>query len=85
MEDKIIADLIESYGITFNQIISVTGGLLNQKWRISTEKGELLVKQYSTKRFRRRESIELIESSLQRQIILEKNGVVRFSGNAGTV
>jgi homoserine kinase type II len=75
MEDKIIADLIESYGITFNQIISVTGGLLNQKWRISTEKGELLVKQYSTKRFRRRESIELIESSLQRQIILEKNGV----------
>lgn len=74
MEDKIIADLIESYGITFNQITSITGGLLNQKWRISTEKGELLVKQYSTKRFRR-ESIELIESRLQRQIILKKNGV----------
>ena len=74
MEDKIIADLKESYGITFNQITPVTGGLLNEKWKVSTEKGELLVKQYSTKRFSR-ESIELIESSLQRQIILEKNGV----------
>ncbi|MBU3129974.1 phosphotransferase [Clostridium tagluense] len=74
MEDKIIVDLKESYGITFNQITPVTGGLLNQKWKVSTEKGELLVKQYSTKRFRR-ESIELIESSLKRQIILEKNSV----------
>ena len=74
MEDKIIADLKESYGITFDQITPVTGGLLNQKWKISTEKGELLVKQYSTKRFRR-EQIERIESALQRQIILEKNGV----------
>ncbi|MGH4121624.1 MAG: hypothetical protein ACREV6_01605 [Clostridium sp.] len=65
MEDKIIADLKESYGININQITPVTGGLLNHKWKVSTEKGELLVKQYSTKRFRR-ESIELIESSLQR-------------------
>ena len=38
MEDKIIADLKESYGITFNQITPVTGGLLNQKWKVSTEK-----------------------------------------------
>lgn len=74
MEDKIIVDLFESYGLTIDQITSVTGGLLNQKWRISTDKGELLVKQYSTKRFRR-ESIELIEARLQRQIILEKSGV----------
>jgi len=51
MEDKIIADLKESYGITFNQITPVTGGLLNQEWKVLTEKGELLVKQYSTKRF----------------------------------
>jgi len=50
------------------------GGLLNQKWKVSTEKGELLVKQYSIKRFRR-EQIERIESALQRQIILGKNGV----------
>ncbi|HBM80047.1 MAG TPA: hypothetical protein DD426_04290 [Clostridiaceae bacterium] len=74
MDNRIIADLKESYGITFNQITPVKGGLLNQKWKVSTENGELLVKQYSTKRFRR-EQIERIESALQRQIILEKYGV----------
>ncbi len=74
MESSIIADLKDSYGIICNQIIPVTGGLLNKKWKVFSEKGELLVKQYSIKRFRR-ESIELIESALQRQIILEKNGV----------
>ena len=74
MEDKIIADLKESYGLICNQITPVTGGLLNLKWKVSTERGELLVKQYSTKRFRR-EQIERIESALQRQIILEKKGV----------
>lgn len=74
MEDRIIADLKESYGITFNEVTPVTGGLLNLKWKVCTEKGELLVKQYSPKRFRR-EQIEKIESALQRQIILQKNGV----------
>ncbi len=73
MEDIIITDLKNSYGVICNQITPVTGGLLNLKWKVSTEKGELLVKQYSTKRFRR-EQIERIESALQRQIILEKNG-----------
>ena len=75
MEDKIKVDLKESYGITFNQITPVTGGLMNQEWKISTENGELLVKQYSTKRFSSRQLKE-IETALQRQIILEKNSVL---------
>ncbi|TWH47574.1 phosphotransferase [Sporomusa sp. KB1] len=74
MEDKIIADLKKSYAITSNEITPVTGGLMNLKWKITTDKGELLVKQYSTKRFRR-EQIDWIESSLHRQIILKKRGV----------
>lgn len=74
MENSIIADLKDNYGIICNQITPITGGLLNLKWKVSTEKGELLVKQYSTKRFRR-EQVERIESALQRQIILEKKGV----------
>ncbi|MDF2923694.1 MAG: thrB 1 [Paenibacillaceae bacterium] len=75
MEDRIIADLKESYGITFSHSTPVTGGLLNLKWRISTDSGrDLLVKQYSAKRFNR-ERIESIESALQRQIILEECGV----------
>lgn len=74
MENGIIADLQDTYGITYNQIIPVTGGLLNKKWKIITEKGELLVKQYSAKRFRK-EQIERIESALKRQILLERSGV----------
>ncbi len=74
MEASIIADLEKSYGITFNQITPIAGGWLNLKWKVSTEQGELLVKQFSLKRFRK-ERIALIEDALQRQIILKKNDV----------
>jgi len=74
MEVKIIADLKESDGLILNEITSLTGGFLNLKWKISTGKGQLLVKQYSNERFKR-EKLELIETRLQRQVILEKNGV----------
>lgn len=75
MENSIITDLKESYGIAcINNITPVTGGWLNQKWQVSTDRDQLLVKQYSTKRYRR-EQVERIESALQRQIILEKYGV----------
>ncbi|QDR79563.1 phosphotransferase [Sporomusa termitida] len=73
MENRIIADLKNSYGLTYNQITPVTGGLLNKKWKVSTDKGELLIKQYSTKRFDRK-NLKLIESRLQRQIFLQKKG-----------
>ena len=74
MDNRIIADLKESYGIVFHQMTPVKGGLLNRKWKVSTENGEFLVKQYSARRFCR-EQIERIESALRRQIILEKRGV----------
>ena len=74
MENSIIADLKNSYGLTCNQITPVKGGWLNQKWKVSTDKGELLVKQFSNKRFSR-DKLKQVESALQRQIILEKNGV----------
>ncbi len=74
MENRIIADLKDSYGLTCNQIAPVTGGWLNQKWKVSTDRCELLVKQFSSKRFSR-DKLKLVESALQRQIILEKNSV----------
>ena len=74
MENSIIADLEESYGLICNQITPVEGGWLNQKWKVTTDKCDLLVKQFSNKRYSR-EKLELVESALQRQIILEKNGV----------
>jgi len=75
MENRIIADLKDSYGLTCNQITPVAGGWLNQKWKVSTDKYDLLVKQFSNKRCSR-EKLMLIESALQRQIILKKNGVL---------
>jgi homoserine kinase type II len=74
MEHSIIADLKDSYGITFDLITPVIGGWLNKKWKVSTDQYELLVKQYSNKRFSR-DKLKEIESALQRQIILEKNGI----------
>ncbi len=74
MQNSVIADLKTSYGITCNQITPVLGGWLNQKWKVSTDKGELLIKQFSNERFSR-VKLDFIESALQRQIVLEKKGV----------
>ena len=74
MEANILADLKESYGITCIEISPVTGGWLNQKWKVATNKGELLVKKYSNERLNSRQLRET-ESALQRHIILEKNDV----------
>ncbi len=74
MQDSIIADLKDSFGITCNQITPVLGGWMNEKWKVSTDTGELLVKQFSNKRCSQ-EKLTLIESALQRQIILEQSGV----------
>ncbi|WDV48059.1 phosphotransferase [Clostridiaceae bacterium M8S5] len=74
MDENIIVDLKESFGLTCKHIYPVTGGWLNQKWKICTDKCELLVKQFSNKRFSRNK-LKLVESALQRQIILEKRGV----------
>lgn len=74
MQSSMIADLKDSYGITCNQVTPVSGGWLNHKWKISTDKGELLIKQFSSKRYKR-DKLKLVESALQRQIILGKYGV----------
>lgn len=74
MDARIIADLRESYGIAVCRMTPVTGGLLNLKWKVSTQQGEVLVKQYSMQRFRRAQ-IERIESALGRQVLLHRDGV----------
>lgn len=74
MENRIIADLKDSYGLTCGKIVPVPGGWLNRKWKVSTDQGDLLVKQFSNERCGR-DKLKLIESALQRQIVLEKMGV----------
>lgn len=74
INDIIKRDLKDSYGISCGEITPVTGGWLNKKWKISSDKGDLLIKQYSNERFSMNQ-IKSIESALQRQIILEKEGI----------
>ena len=74
MEDCIRADLKNSYGLTCTQITPVDGGWLNRKWKVSTDTGELLIKQFSYKRYRK-DHLKFIEAALQRQIALEGSGV----------
>ena len=74
MEKKLIDDLYKSYSLQCYQVTPITGGWLNQKWKILTNKGEFLVKQFSHQRFTK-EKLKLIEEALQRQIILANAGV----------
>lgn len=69
MDNRMIVDLKDSYGLTCHQITPVTGGWLNQKWKISTGKCEYLVKQFSNKRYSR-DKLNLIELALQRYSLL---------------
>ncbi|HML46637.1 MAG TPA: hypothetical protein PKE04_07800, partial [Clostridia bacterium] len=74
MDDKIIEDLKRSYGLTCHRIAPVTGGWLNEKWRVATDTCEVLVKQFSSKRYVGAK-LKKVEAALQRQIALEKDGV----------
>jgi len=75
MDKSILTDLKNSYGITCNSVTPIAGGWLNKLWKIDTENSKLIVKQYSNKRFSRNQ-INSIESALQRQLILGKDGVI---------
>jgi len=75
MLSRILTDLKYSYGINCHETTPITGGWLNQKWKASTDHGELLIKQFSSKRFGPN-NLRFIEAALQRQILVEKEGVL---------
>ena len=74
MPASIVRDLHAAFGLTFSEALPVSGGWLNQKWRISTERGPLLVKQYSLQRYRP-DKLVRIEEALQRQLLAREKGV----------
>lgn len=75
MNRLIRKDLETAFGIRMEGSVSVSGGWLNEKWRVSTDKGEILVKQYSHERFNRRKLNE-IEQALERQMLLYNRGIL---------
>ena len=74
MAARLLADLQEMYRVTVLSSASVPGGYLNPKWRVSTNEGELFVKQYSPERFNHAQ-LEKMEESLQRQAAIEHEDV----------
>ncbi len=75
MKPNIKKDLEKSYGIICEEMIPTVGGWLNQKWRVKSGENFYLVKEFSLKRYDSRKLLEL-EAALQRQMIIEKEGVL---------
>ncbi len=71
MNSEITDLLYEIYGLTCRSLTPVDGGWQNRLWRSSTDQGEFLVKQYSTRCYSR-QGLDYIEAALERQILLEQ-------------
>ncbi len=74
MNKSIIKDLKEIYDFNINNINFIDGGWLNQNWKIETDIGDYLVKEFSRKRFNS-EKLEILEYAMERQKRLSENGV----------
>ena len=74
MNPSICSDIKTSYGIVCRAITPINGGWMNQLWRADTDHGELLIKQFSLKRYTKAKLAD-IESALQRQMALKKDGI----------
>lgn len=74
MNELICRDIESVFGVKIDEIAPVCGGWLNEKWRVTTDAGEILVKRYSHERFSRRK-LDDIEQALARQMILFEAGI----------
>lgn len=74
MDDLIRKDLKQTFEIVFDEAIPVSGGYLNEKWKVHTSKEKLLIKKFSHKRYNA-EKLKAVEEALQRQVLIAKTGV----------
>ena len=74
IDKTLLADLQAQYGVKALTATPVSGGYMNEKWRVSTDAGELFVKKFHPARFNRKQ-LERMEESLQRQAAIERSGV----------
>ncbi len=71
---SIFDDIGRKFGLTVTEAVSVSGGYLNQKRKITTERGSYLVKQFSEARYARPLHTRL-EDALRRAMIVHDAGV----------
>lgn len=74
MNPSILLRYQDQLGIVCRAITPINGGWMNQLWRADTDHGELLIKQFSLKRYTKAKLAD-IESALQRQMALKKDGI----------
>lgn len=74
MNRLIINDLKKNYHIDVVSSSSISGGWLNLKWKVQTNKGLLLVKQFDPKRYPK-EKLRKVEHALQWQLSIYNQGV----------
>ena len=75
MDERILQDMKESYGMECRSFSRVNGGFLNELWRAETACGTVLVKIYSRKRFHEKKLLD-IEKALKVQWELHQKGVL---------
>lgn len=71
---KIRDDIKASLGIECREVTPVEGGWLNKKWKVETDGGTMLVKQYSNKRFSL-SGMDAIDRAMDWQMALYGRGV----------
>lgn len=74
MDQHLIDDLKQSYGLVFHHAEPINFGYMHQKWQVSTNRGDFLVKRFSHKRYDRARLVG-IERALQRQFYLWEQGL----------
>lgn len=74
MDATIRTDIQTAYGLAIEDCTPVVGGWLNRKWKARTERGDLLVKQFSRVRFRPGQ-LEKIVDALRRQMAVADMGI----------
>lgn len=75
MEQSLREDILQSYGLRILDAQPLPGGFLNRLWRVQTDAGLRLVKQFSPKRYTEKKLDEL-EAALSRQEAVRRMGVV---------
>ena len=74
MDRRLLNDMQAAYGLAVTQIQPLTGGWLNELWKVTTQRGDLLVKRFSHRRYSAA-SLEKIEQALERQRQVAAQGI----------
>ena len=74
MDQRLLNDMQAAYGLTVTHIHPLTGGWLNELWKVTTQRGDLLVKRFSNRRYSAA-GLEKIEQALERQRQVAAQGI----------